>query len=150
MFIATDIDTDVEGLTYYYYPKRNLVMYRYKGLQPSDLSDENAPLESYWFEGYAAFVPCNKYGYKYGLMEHLNKQRTETANGTLYEYGYTYFTDASDLWAQYDDLLDKYVVEKGVNEAEFNGLLAGFTKNGQIQEVNFVENTPENRDKYLR
>lgn len=150
MFIATDIDTDIEGLTYYYYPKQNLVMYRYKGLQSSDLSDENAPLESYWFEGYAAFVPCNKYGYKYGLMEHLNKQRTETANGTLYEYGYTYFTDASDLWAQYDDLLDKYVVEKGVNEAEFNGLLAGFTKNVQIQEVNFVENTPENRDKYLR
>ena len=150
MFIATDIDTDIEGLTYYYYPKQNLVMYRYKGVQSSIAGDESAPLESYWFEGYDTFVPCNKYGYKYGLMEHLTRKRTDAESGVVYDYGYYYFTDASDLWAQYDDLLDRYVTGRDSNEAEFNSLLIGFTKNVQIQEVDFVENTPENREKYLK
>ncbi len=124
-------------LTYYYYPKRNLVMYRYKEAIP----------ELYYWEDYCTFASCNKEGYKHALTEVLTKS-WEAPDGSP-ECGYYYFSDPSVEEAQYDDFLEKWVVGKDVTEKEFNSLLTGLTQKVKRQKMKFVKNTEANRKKYL-
>ena len=124
-------------LTYYYYPKRNLVMYRYKEAIP----------EVYCWEDYCTFAPCHQKGYKYALMEVLTKSK-EVSSGAE-DYGYYYFSDASVPESQYDELLGNWVVGRDSTKEEFRKILADLTRNTKRQEMKFVENTEYNRKKYL-
>lgn len=124
-------------LTYYYYPKRNLVMYRYKEAIP----------EVYYWEDYCTFAPCRQKGYNHALMEVLTKS-WEAPDG-IKEYGYYYFSDASVPESQYDELLGDWVVGKDSTEEEFKDVLADITKGTKRQKMSFVKNTANNRKKYL-
>lgn len=124
-------------LTYYYYPKKNLVMYRYKEAIP----------EVYYWEDYCTFAPCRQKGYEYALMEVLTKS-WEAPDGTP-EYGYYYFSDASVPESQYDELLGDWVVGRDSSWREFKKVLAEMTGKTKRQKIKFVGNTACNRTKYL-
>ncbi len=129
-------DPDMK-LTYYYYPKRNLVSYRYKEAIP----------EVYYWEDYCTFAPCRQKGYGHALMEVLTK--SWEASGGAPEYGYYYFSDASVPESQYDELLGDWVAGRDSTEDEFRSVLADITKNTKREKMRFIENTERNRKKYL-
>ncbi len=135
MMIADD--PHIDKLTYYYYPKRNLVMYRYKDAMP----------EVYYWEDYCTIAPCKQGSYKYALMEVLTK--SWEASGGDAEYGYYYFSDASIPESQYDELLGEWVVGRDVTKKEFKSVLANMVGKTKRQKMKFVANTACNRKKYL-
>lgn len=135
--VPEDLLLSMGNYSYFYFPRKNLVMSRY----------ESTDVYKFYWEEYGTFISCHKYGYKFALSEFLVKSQGEDEAVPQYT---RISTSDKDCGNGYDDMLDKWIKTNNITDKKFKKLLAATVGNVKIQEIKFVRNTEENRKKYLK